>query len=45
MGRRVFAYNIDGQVGHLVNPVIEAIEGEQEDEEIADVTRPHYRLY
>ena len=33
VSRRVFAYNIDGQVGHLVNPVIEAIEGEQEDEE------------
>ena len=28
VGRRVFSYNIDGQVGHLVNPVIEAIEGE-----------------
>jgi peptide deformylase len=33
VSRRVFSYNIDGQVGHLVNPVIEAIEGEQEDEE------------
>jgi hypothetical protein len=33
VSRRVFAYNIDGQVGHLVNPVIEATEGEQEDEE------------
>ena len=33
VGLRVFAYNVDGQVGHLVNPVIEAIEGEQEDEE------------
>ena len=33
VSRRVFAYNVDGQVGHLVNPVIEAIEGEQEDEE------------
>jgi peptide deformylase len=30
---RVFAYNVDGQIGHLVNPVIEAIEGEQEDDE------------
>lgn len=27
VSRRVFAYNIDGQVGHLVNPVIEATEG------------------
>jgi peptide deformylase len=33
VSRRVFAYNVDGQVGHLVNPVIEAIEGEQEDDE------------
>ena len=33
VSRRVFAYNIDGQVGHLVNPVIETTEGEQEDEE------------
>ena len=33
VSRRVFAYNIDGQVGHLVNPVVEATEGEQEDEE------------
>jgi len=30
---RVFAYNVDGQLGHLVNPVIEAVEGEQEDDE------------
>jgi peptide deformylase len=30
---RVFAYNVDGQIGHLVNPAIEAIEGEQEDDE------------
>ena len=33
VSRRVFAYNVDGQVGHLVNPVVEAIEGEQEDDE------------
>ena len=33
VSRRVFAYNVDGRVGHLINPVIEAIEGEQEDEE------------
>ncbi len=33
VSRRVFSYNIDGQVGHLVNPVIEATEGEQEDDE------------
>lgn len=29
--RRVFSWNIEGEVGHLVNPVIEAEEGEQED--------------
>jgi peptide deformylase len=33
VSRRVFSYHLDGQVGHLVNPVIEAIEGEQEDDE------------
>jgi peptide deformylase len=31
--RRVFSWHIDGDVGHLVNPVIEAEEGEQNDEE------------
>jgi peptide deformylase len=30
---RVFAYNLEGQIGHVVNPVIEAVEGEQDDEE------------
>jgi peptide deformylase len=29
--RRVFSWNIDGEVGHLVNPVIEAEEGQQDD--------------
>jgi peptide deformylase len=33
VSRRAFSYHVDGQVGHLVNPVIEATEGEQEDEE------------
>jgi peptide deformylase len=33
VSRRIFAYNVDGQVGHLVKPVIEAVEGEQEDDE------------
>jgi peptide deformylase len=33
VSRRVFSYHLDGQVGHLVNPVIEAVEGEQEDDE------------
>jgi peptide deformylase len=33
VSRRVFSFNVDGQVGHLVNPVIEATEGEQEDDE------------
>jgi peptide deformylase len=31
--RRVFSWNIGGEVGHLVNPVIEAEEGEQDDAE------------
>jgi peptide deformylase len=33
VSRRAFAYNVDGQVGYVVNPVIEAIEGEQEGDE------------
>jgi len=33
VSRRVFSYYVDGQVSHLVNPVIEAMEGEQEDDE------------
>jgi peptide deformylase len=31
--RRAFSYNVDDLVGHLVNPVIEAMEGEEEDDE------------
>ncbi len=31
--RRAFSYSVDGLVGHLVNPVIEAMEGEEEDDE------------
>ena len=30
---RVFAYNVAGQVGHLVNPVLSDFAGEQDDEE------------
>jgi peptide deformylase len=30
---RVFSYNVDGVVGHLVNPVLSGFEGEQDDEE------------
>ena len=30
--RRVFSWQIDGEVGHLVNPVIEAEESEQDDD-------------
>jgi peptide deformylase len=33
VSRRVFAYNVHGRVGHLVNPVLEAVEGEQEEDE------------
>jgi peptide deformylase len=33
VSRRVFSYYVDSQVGHLVNPVLEAMEGEQEDDE------------
>jgi peptide deformylase len=33
VSRRVFAYDVDGQLGHIVNPVIEAAEGEQEEDE------------
>jgi peptide deformylase len=30
---RVFSYNVAGQVGHLVNPMLSAFDGEQDDEE------------
>jgi peptide deformylase len=30
---RVFSYNVAGQVGHLVNPVLSQFAGEQDDEE------------
>jgi peptide deformylase len=30
---RVFSYNVAGQVGHLVNPVLSRFSGEQDDEE------------
>jgi peptide deformylase len=30
---RVFSYNVAGQIGHLVNPVLSHLEGEQDDEE------------
>jgi peptide deformylase len=30
---RVFSYNVAGQVGHLVNPVLSHFSGEQDDEE------------
>lgn len=30
---RVFSYNVDGVVGHMVNPVLSDLDGEQDDEE------------
>ncbi|MEV4705177.1 peptide deformylase [Actinoplanes sp. NPDC049316] len=30
---RVFSYNVGGEVGHLVNPVLSGFDGEQDDEE------------
>jgi peptide deformylase len=33
VGLRVFAYNVAGQVGHLVNPVLSDLAGGQDDEE------------
>ena len=30
---RVFSYNVGGQVGHLVNPVLSGHDGEQDDDE------------
>jgi peptide deformylase len=30
---RVFSYNVAGQVGHLINPVLSGFAGEQDDEE------------
>jgi peptide deformylase len=33
VGLRVFSYNVDGVVGHLINPVLSGFAGEQDDEE------------
>jgi peptide deformylase len=33
VGLRVFSYNVDGVVGHLVNPVLSGFTGTQDDEE------------
>src|SRR4051812_18615046 len=33
VGVRVFSYNVAGQVGHLVNPVLSDFAGEQDDDE------------
>lgn len=33
VGLRVFSYNVGGEVGHLVNPVLSDFDGEQEDDE------------
>src|SRR3954471_17281091 len=33
VGLRAFSYNVAGQVGHLVNPVLSDFAGEQDDEE------------
>ncbi|BCY10486.1 peptide deformylase [Actinoplanes sp. L3-i22] len=33
IGLRVFSYNVAGQVGHLINPVLSDFDGEQEDDE------------
>ncbi|BCJ49232.1 peptide deformylase [Actinoplanes sp. NBRC 14428] len=30
---RAFSYNVGGKVGHLINPVLSELEGEQDDEE------------
>ncbi len=30
---RLFSYNVAGQVGHLINPVLSGLTGEQDDEE------------
>ena len=33
VGLRVFSYNVGGQVGHLVNPVLSDLAGDQDDDE------------
>ncbi|GAA2557565.1 peptide deformylase [Winogradskya consettensis] len=33
VGVRAFSYNVDGVVGHLINPVLSDFDGEQDDEE------------
>jgi peptide deformylase len=33
VGLRAFSYNVGGTVGHLINPVLSDLDGEQDDEE------------
>ena len=33
VGLRAFSYNVGGAVGHLINPVLSGLDGEQDDEE------------
>jgi peptide deformylase len=33
VGLRAFSYNVGGVVGHLINPVLSELDGEQDDEE------------
>ncbi|GAA3352030.1 peptide deformylase [Amorphoplanes nipponensis] len=33
VGLRAFSYNVGGVVGHLINPVLSGLDGEQDDEE------------
>jgi peptide deformylase len=40
VGLRVFSYNVDGVVGHLVNPVLSGFAGVQDDEEEACLSLP-----
>jgi peptide deformylase len=37
---RVFSYNVDGVVGHLVNPVLSELAGAQDDDEEACLSLP-----
>ena len=30
MGLRAFSYNVDGEVGYILNPVVDSVEGERE---------------
>ena len=46
VGLRVFTYDVDDELGHLINPVLDLSDEEQDgDEGCLSLPRPHLRLH